>query len=335
MAGVEALHGRRARERSVDVRVDTGPTIPSIGDSFSNLARYGLELPAIAEQRTLRAKLRTRTAALRRCRRRSLRIHGAPERSQGFSTASTRRGPAVQRARRVPEPEGPPRCSEKLRSEIEAAGKAFAMADPSAAAPSLARGLAATRRARTLFAAHPDAVHVLHQDTTVRGRHRRSARAGAVAVAVPRGRPSRLARSRCSRRRRPWPPVVPGQGIDVRVSVTARHPGNVSATLQGLAVNVPRRDESPLGPPSRTLTPVNRHRDPPARAAARLRADRPHVSRPRLPCAVHRGSGVGPAAAGPTPALPFTSPSGMSRFESRASRRRRESLRPTAMRCRT
>ena len=297
-----------ARENEAwHVRLETGTYDPVVGDSFSNLARYGLSFQR--SQNSGRFAPSFGPAPLffvRLSPSQPPGSTGAPDKESGFFDGIDTSWPGLARARRVPEPEGAAALLGEIASEIEAAGKAFTMADPSAAAPSLARGLAATRRARTLFAAHPDAVHVLD----IKTRQFEDAIAAALAlelsaVAVPRGTPEPTGPFAMFAPAATLPPVVPGQGIDVRVSVTARHPGNVSATLQGLAVNVRGRDESPVGPPSRTLTAGQ-----PITETVQLELPpdftptRPHVTRPSI--AVSRyavASGVEAWRPSPTPAL--------------------------------
>jgi LmbE family N-acetylglucosaminyl deacetylase len=261
------------------VRLETGIYDPVIGDSFSNLARYGLSFQR--SQNSGRFAPGYGPMPMFFVRLEPAPPPGGPEKEPGFFDGIDTSWRALARTLRVAEPDGAAAALGTIADEVEAARKAFSMNDPSASAPALARGLAAVARARTLFASHPDAVHVLDQ----KKQQFEDAIAAALAlemtaVAVPQGTAEPTGPFAMFAPAPTMAPVVAGQGVDVRVTVTARNPaGNIAATLKGLSVILNGSDESPpleqQGPlAGRPVTETLKLELPPDLAPAR-----PHVSR--------------------------------------------------------
>ncbi len=214
------LYTGGARENEAwHVRLETGAYDPVIGDSFSNLARFGLSFQR--SQNSGRFAQNLGPAPLFFVRLSPAQPAGstaATEKEAGFFDGIDTSWGGLARMLRVPEPEGAAALLGEIASEVDAARKAFTIADPSAAAPSLARGLAATRRARKMFAAHPDVVHVLD----IKAAQFEEAVAAALAlelsaIAVPRGTPEPTGPFAMFAPAATLPPVVPGQAVDVRV----------------------------------------------------------------------------------------------------------------------
>ena len=108
-----------------------------------------------------------------------------------------------------------------IDAEVKAAVTAFSLQDPSASVPALVRGLTATRKAIAQFAAEPEAVFILE----IKERQFVDAINTALgidlqALAQPVGSPDGAAMG----------PVVPGQRIDVRASLTNRAKVNIEPT---------------------------------------------------------------------------------------------------------
>ena len=134
------------------------PTIPCSATPTPNFARLGLSfqrsqnsgryVPSVGPAPAYFVRLAGRATMRRR-------------RSAASSTASTRRG-AVSTARSASRRR---RAAEAalvaIDREVVAAKQAFALTDPSASAPALARGLAALRAARQQLGSNPEIAHVL------------------------------------------------------------------------------------------------------------------------------------------------------------------------------
>jgi LmbE family N-acetylglucosaminyl deacetylase len=139
------------------IRTDAGEYSPWLGDSYGNFARIGLSF-----QRSQNGgQLNLTPGSSYRYFRRLASTVTAPEKETSFFDGIDTSLPGLFAM--LPRP-APPNAAEALRAierEVEAATRAFTVADPSASVPALARGLAATRAALALVASEPDAAFLL------------------------------------------------------------------------------------------------------------------------------------------------------------------------------
>jgi LmbE family N-acetylglucosaminyl deacetylase len=266
-----------ARENEAwHVRVDAGQYDPVLGDSYQNLARLGLSyqrsqtsgrfVESFGPSSGFYARLASRVAA--------------PEKETWFFDGidtSLRGLPGVLG---VTVPATATSALDAIEREIQAARAAFSWTDPSAAAPSLARGLAAVRTAIEATAREPELVHVLRRKEA-QFEAALSAALGVTlaAVAVPAGTPEPTGPFAQFAPAPTLGPVVPGQTIDVRVTLAV---GGRGVAVNRLGARLPGREPGPDGggatveagrPLARTLT-VPLPPDAPV--------TRPHVSRPSI-----------------------------------------------------
>ena len=146
VAGAEAVHGRRARERGLDACGSTpARTIRCSATRYANFARLGLSFQRSQNSGRYVPSFGPAPAYFVRL--------AAARRRAGEGAGLLRRhrhlvARALSRAGQDRAGAAPTRCSARSRRRSTAATQAFTMTDPSASAPALARGLTALRAAR-------------------------------------------------------------------------------------------------------------------------------------------------------------------------------------------
>ncbi len=267
-----------AREHEAwHVRVDAGQYDPVLGDSYQNLARLGLSyqrsqtsgrfVEAFGPSPGYYVRLASRVAG--------------PEKETWFFDGIDTSVRGLPGALGVALPASGTGALDAIEREIRGAQAAFSWVDPSAAAPALARGLTAVRTAIETMVGEPEIVHVLRlKEAQLEAALRDALGVTLAATAVAAGTPEP---SGPFAQFAPAPtlgPVVPGQTIDVRVTVAVG--GGRAVAVNHLGVRFPGREPGrgvgsatvEAGRPlARTLT-----LDIPPDAAV----TRPHVSRPSV-----------------------------------------------------
>jgi LmbE family N-acetylglucosaminyl deacetylase len=183
------------------LKVDANEFSPWFGDTYQRFAARGLAL-----QRSQNGgRVGTAGAPVAYYKRLATRsnVRLAVGREDSFFDGIDTTLPGLFAAIGRPEPAGARQRLEAIDTEVRTAVAAFSMQKPSAAVPALARGLAATRQAIATLAAEPDAVFVL-QTKEQQFVDAINAALGVEldAVAAVPG------------------PAVPGQRVDVNVSLT-------------------------------------------------------------------------------------------------------------------
>lgn len=221
---VRKLYLGGARETDAwHVRVDTGLYDPVLGDSYSNIGRTGLSLQR--SQTSGRLNLTTGPAPVFYTR-----VDGAATTARE-STLFDGLDISIAGAYRLLDMSAPPGAVERLAAvgrHARAARDAFSWTNPAAAAPALARGLAAVRRARAA-SSEPDIVDLL----TVKEEQFADALVAAVGVQISAtAQPAGLSEPTGPFAAFAPPPtldaVTPGQAVDVRVVAAARGPRPVT-----------------------------------------------------------------------------------------------------------
>lgn len=213
------------------LRIDTGTYDPVLGDSYQNVARLGLSF-----QRSQNGGgVSIRPGASVSYYKRLQSIVEAPARETSFFDGIDTTIPGIYRALRKPAPARVTELLAMIDLEVKTAARDFALKNPSAAAPALARALTATRRASAL-AADADVTDMLRvKEAQIQGAIAASLgiaftavaqRAGSAEPSGPFAAPSAM------------PPVVPGQAFEVRALFTNRSP--VAVTSPKIALAAPR-----------------------------------------------------------------------------------------------
>jgi LmbE family N-acetylglucosaminyl deacetylase len=280
------------------VRVDAGEYDPVIGDSYANLARRGLSLQ---RSQTSGRFVETFGPAAGFYVRLDEKAPASGKEGDFFEGIDTSLAGLPALLGVTAPAEGAAALTATAR-EVEAARAAFTWTDPAAAAPALARGLAAVRRARTAFAAAPDVLHALALEEEQFVVALQAALGIVVsATAVPAGTPEPSGPFAQFAPAATLGPVVPGQAIEVRATVAARGTRAVtlaSARITGVAsVAIPLEGASleRTRPFARTV---------PATVPADAEPTRPHVSRPSIAVnAYTTRAGVEPSRPSPEPPL--------------------------------
>jgi LmbE family N-acetylglucosaminyl deacetylase len=267
-----------ARENEAwHVRIDAGQYDPVLGDSYQNLARLGL---SHQRSQTSGRFVESFGASPGYYVRLASRVPAPDKETWFFDGIDTSVG-GLAAMLGVAVPASGTRALDVIEQETRTAQLAFTWVDPSSAAPPLARGLRAVRTAIAAMAGEPEIVHVLRRKEA----QFEVALADALgvtlaAVAVPAGTPEP---SGPFAQFAPAPtlgPVVPGQTIDVRVTLAVG--AGRAVTVNRLGVRGQARESAPGGggatieagrPLARTLTLGI----PPDAAVTR-----PHLSRPSI-----------------------------------------------------
>ena len=160
----------------------------------------------------------------------------APAREASFFDGIDDTIPGIYRALRKPAPSGADAALQAIDRAVASAVQSFRMIDPSAAAPALARALAATREAQRQLGGDPDVAFLL----TVKEEQLQAAITAALGVtftAVAQPAATRAPNGEGAAYAPPVPmtPVVRGQSFEVRTTFVNRGPIDVTGVQVTLA----------------------------------------------------------------------------------------------------
>ncbi len=269
-----------ARENELwHVKIDAGAYDPVIGDSYANLARFGLSFQRSQNAGRFSQTLGPAPAYFVRLFPKPA-ADGSGKETGFFDGIDTTWG-GLARTLRVPNPDSYAPRLDAIAMQVRAAQTSFSIADPSTIVPALAQGLSEARDAlRTL-----DDRSALAAVLARKARQFEDAILAALgvemtAIAVPRGTPEPSGPFAMFAPAPTMPPVVPGQAFDVRVALAVRQAGTVPVSIKGLSVVTAGTGDGDLGSRSQLLAPERPFVEtleltlPPDTAPSR-----PHVSR--------------------------------------------------------
>lgn len=201
------------------IKVDTGAYDPVLGDAYQTIARRGLSYQRSQNSGSFSARPGPSIAYYRR-------VHSvveAPAREASFFDGIDTTIPGIYRALRKTAPPNAVTLLGAIDREIKRAVASFTMTEPSEAAPSLARALAATRTAAEVLAGDPDVVHVLRvKEGQIQEAIAASLAIAFTATAQPAGTAEPAGPFAAFAAPVTMPPVVPGQAFEVRALFTNR-----------------------------------------------------------------------------------------------------------------
>jgi LmbE family N-acetylglucosaminyl deacetylase len=206
------------------IGVDAGEYSPALGDSFNNFARYGLSFqrsqtsgryntqpgPSRGFYKLLASRLSGGSGSA---------TAGAVAKEKSFFDGIDTRVAGL--AALLGRPAMP--TLDAIDREIEAAFKAFSLADPAATVPALARGLRSTREALQAAASEPEIAFVLRvKEQQFQDAINTAMAIDLSAVARPAGAPEPSGPFAAFAPPPTMGPVVPGQRFEVRAVLTNR-----------------------------------------------------------------------------------------------------------------
>ncbi len=230
------------------IAVDPGEYDPVLGDSYQNVARFGLAFQRSQNGGVVRLQPGPAVAYYTRLQS----IVTAPARESSFFEGIDTSIPGVYRMLRKEPPAGSDALLREIDREITNAVQAFRMTEPSAAAPALARALAATRRAIAQERADDDVRFVLQiKEAQVQDAIGAALGIQFTATAQPSGsrEPSGPAAAFAAPATMTAP--IPGQTFEVRASFTNRSAVPVDAVKISIAAR-PQWEVREAAPPSPT-----------------------------------------------------------------------------------
>jgi LmbE family N-acetylglucosaminyl deacetylase len=200
------------------LRIDTGEYDPVLGDSYQSLARLGLSFQRSQNSGRFNPRPGPSIAYYKRLES----LVKAPAKEESFFDGIETTIAGLYRALRTEPPADAGALLTAIEREIDTATRAFAMTDPSGAAPALARALAATRAASTRPGVHPDVKLVLDRKAQqIEDAINAALGIDLTALAQPAGTPEATGPFAAPGT---MPPVVPGQTFDVRTTFINRSP---------------------------------------------------------------------------------------------------------------
>jgi LmbE family N-acetylglucosaminyl deacetylase len=213
------------------VKIDAGEYSPALGDSFNNFARYGLSFQRSQTSGRYNPQAGPSPGYYKLL---ESRIPGRAAKEDSFFDGLDTRLAALPVLLGRPAPAGA--ALDAIDAEIDAAFKAFALDNPAAVVPPLARGLNTTRRAVKAAASDPEIAFVLQVKEqqfmdaihTALGMH-------LSAVAQPAGRQEPSGPFAAFAPPPAMGPVGPGQTFEGRAILTNR--SRTSATTPQLALD--------------------------------------------------------------------------------------------------
>jgi LmbE family N-acetylglucosaminyl deacetylase len=262
------------------IRVDAGEYDPVVGDSYQSFARRGLSFqrsqnsgrvsqqpgPAVSYYKRLNSAI------------------DAPAKERSFFDGIDTTLPGLFKALRRTPPAGAEALLTAIDREIQAAVHDFRFDDPSAAAPALARALAATRTALRQDGMDPDVTFALARKEQQMADAMSSVLGIAfTATAQPAGTPD--ATGPFNAGAPAMPPVVPGQTFEVRAVFANRSRAEVRRVSIDLRTNAdgPAWPIAPIGPASTDAAGAAPNQPRVAKFSVRVPEDaaltRPHFAR--------------------------------------------------------
>jgi LmbE family N-acetylglucosaminyl deacetylase len=256
-----------------NVRVDTGEYSPWLGDSYSNFAALGLSFQRSQNGGRLRLVSGPSYGYYKRVG--SIVEAGAKE--AGFFDGIDTTIPGLFKALQKQEPPGAGESLRRIDAAVKEALAAFKFTDPTAAAPALARGRAATRAAIAQLSSEPDVVFALRtkEEQFVAAIN---AVLGIELTAV--AQPSEVSEQSGPGAAFAAPPtmaaVVPGQRFEIRATLTNRGGMEIRPSAIGLETGSGWQVQKGSG----SVAPIAYNQTASQRFAVTLAADAPLSTRP-------------------------------------------------------
>ncbi|MEO6213727.1 MAG: PIG-L family deacetylase [Vicinamibacterales bacterium] len=238
------------------IRVDTGQYDPVLGESYQTFARIGLSFQRSQNSGSLRAQPGPSISYYKRLQT----VVNGPDKENSFFDGIDTTIPGMYRALRLQAPGGAETLLANIDREIKTAASDFDLKRPAAAAPALARALAAVRTAAQTLASEPDVVFLLRvkeaqlQDTL-------ASALGVTFTALAQRAGSEAPTGPFAAFAAPaaMPAIVPGQAFEVVAQFTSR--SDVPVTGARLALRPAQQGwtVSPASPvkDAQVNTPIN------------------------------------------------------------------------------
>jgi LmbE family N-acetylglucosaminyl deacetylase len=199
------------------IRVDPGEYDPVLGDSYQSFARLGLSFQRSQNGGRFSPQPGPSVSYYKRLQS----LVDAPSKEKTFFDGIDTGVPGLYRALRKTPPAGAEDLLTAIDREIQAAFGAFSFNDPSAAAPTLARALAATRAGIAKLGADPDVTFALGlKERQIADAIHTALGISLTAIAQPANTPE--ATGPFNAGPPAMPAVVPGQTFEVRTVFTNR-----------------------------------------------------------------------------------------------------------------
>jgi LmbE family N-acetylglucosaminyl deacetylase len=226
------------------LRVDTGTYDPVLGESYQAISRRGLNFQRSQNSGQFVSPPGPSVSFYKRLES----VVDAPAKEASFFDGIDVTIPGIYKALGKIAPAGADVALQAIDRDVASAVQSFRMIDPSAAAPALARALAATRAAQRQIGADPDVTFLL----TVKEQQLQAAIAAVLgvtftAVAQPGGTRMPSGEGAASAPPLTMAPVVRGQSFEVRTTFANRSPIDVTGvqvTLAGWVDRSTGRQES-------------------------------------------------------------------------------------------
>ena len=201
------------------IEVDTGGYDPVLGDSYQNFSRLGLAYQRSQNSGVLRLQPGPSIAYYKRLQS----VVAARDKETNFFDGLDTTIPGIYRVLRKQAPPGADALLDTIDREIKAAAEAFTMWQPSAAAPELARALAATRTAIAQLGSDEDVAFVLKvKETQLQDAIGAALGIHFTAIAQPSGTQEPTGAFAAFAAPPTMGPIVPGQTLEVKTSLTNR-----------------------------------------------------------------------------------------------------------------
>ena len=234
------------------IRVDPGEYDPILGDSYQSFARLGLSFQRSQNSGRFSPQPGPSVSYYKRLQS----LVEAPAKETTLFDGIDTTVPGVYRALRKAAPAGAEGLLTAIDREIQTAFDTFKFNDPSAAAPALARALAATRAAIAELGADPDVGFMLGaKERQIADAIHATLGISLTAIAQPAGTPE--ATGPFSSGPPAMPAVVPGQNFEVRTVFTNRGRLEVKGPRFGVESKDSQSDwaVAGLGAPSEAAVP--------------------------------------------------------------------------------
>ena len=219
------------------IRVDAGEYDPVLGDSYQSLARLGLSFQRSQNSGRFSGQPGPAVSYYKRLQS----LVDAPAKEKTFFDGIDTAVPGLYGALRKTAPPGADGLLSAIDREIRSAFDTFSFTDPSAAAPALARALAATRAAVKQLGSDPDVGFMLGaKERQIADAMHAALGISLTATAQPAGTPE--ATGPFNAGPPAMPAVVPGQTFEVRAVFTSRGRFEVKGPRFGVAGNDTKSD---------------------------------------------------------------------------------------------
>jgi LmbE family N-acetylglucosaminyl deacetylase len=204
------------------IRVDPGEYDPVLGDSYQTFSRLGLSFQRSQNSGRFSPQPGPSVGYYKRLQS----IVDAPAKEKTFFDGIDTTIPGIYRALRKEAPAGADSALGAIDREVKAAVQAFKFTDPSAAAPALARALAATRAAAKQLGSDYDVAFILRtKEQQLQDAINSALGISFMAIAQPAGTPE--ATGPFNQGPPAMPPVIPGQVFEVKTTFANRSPVDV------------------------------------------------------------------------------------------------------------